>query len=226
MATQVVVDYAGTIEVARGDNPIQLYEPHKEAVPQLNGQLITLNRQPFAGLLVIPTGGGKTLTAVQWLLRNCVDKGKKVLWIAHRHELLEQAKEAFQNNAYSNVLKSRRSFNYRIISGIHDKPKDIRRSDDIIIASKDSLRSETATQYLFDWLRASDGELFLVVDEAHHAIAKTYRKLIGWLKDQVSLFRMLGLTATPFRTTQNEQGLLGKLFTDDIVYKVDLRPYF
>ena len=35
---------------------------------------------------------------------------------------------------------------------------------------------------------------------------------------------MLGLTATPFRTSEQEQGLLGKepLFTDDIVYKVDL----
>lgn len=223
MASRVVVDDAGTIEVARGDNPRRLYEHQQQAVQQLNAQVIMLNGQPFAGLLVIPTGGGKTMTAVQWLLRNCVDKDKKVLWIAHRHELLEQAKESFQNNAYSDLLKSRRSFNYRIVSGINDKPKDIRTSDDIIIASKDSLRLETATQYLLDWLHASDGDLFLVIDEAHHAIAKTYRKLIDLLRERAGMFRMLGLTATPFRTAQNEQGLLGKLFTDDTVFKIDLR---
>lgn len=221
---KVDVDYAGTIQVEKGENPKDLYRHQEDAIKLLNGQVIEANKYPFAGLLVIPTGGGKTLTAVRWLLTHYIDNNKKVLWVAHRHELLEQAKDTLQNSAYSNVLRKRKSFNYRIISGIHDKPKDIQDSDDIIIASKDSLNSDTGLSYLTNWIKRNNiTELFLVIDEAHHAIAKTYRKLITFLKSQVLEFRMLGLTATPFRTAQNEEGLLQKVFTDDIVYKIDLR---
>ena len=63
----------------------------------------------------------------------------------------------------------------------------------------------------------------MVIDEAHHATAKTYRKLIQNIQENVSHFQMLGLTATPFRTAESEQGFLKKVFPDDIVYKIDLR---
>ena len=215
----IPLQYAGEIRVEKGENPNSLYQHQIEAIQELNNKIIKTNKSPFAGLLVLPTGGGKTTVAVQWLLRNYIDKNKKVLWIAHRHELLEQAKETFRNNAYSNILKNRISFNYRIVSGLHDRPVNIKNNDDIIIASKDSLNSGLG--YLLDnWINV---ELFLVVDEAHHAIAKTYRKLINSVKNNVDDFRMLGLTATPFRTSENEKGLLAKLFTDEIVYDVDLR---
>ena len=218
-SAKISVQYAGEIQVEKSKNPNSLYLHQKEAIEELNNKIIKTNKSPFAGLLVLPTGGGKTTVAVQWLLRNYIDKNKKVLWIAHRHELLEQAKETFRNNAYSNILKNRTSFNYRIVSGIHDKPVNIKNNDDIIIASKDSLNS--GLKYLLDhWKNV---ELFLVVDEAHHAIAKTYRKLINSVENNVDDFRMLGLTATPFRTSENEKGLLAKLFTDEIVYGVDLR---
>ena len=74
---------------------------------------------------MLPTGGGKTLTATYWLLKNYTDKNKKILWIAHRHELLEQAKNSFEQLAYSDILKNRISFNYRVISGLHDKAVNI-----------------------------------------------------------------------------------------------------
>lgn len=60
-------------------------------------------------------GGGKTLTACYWLLKNAVDKNKKVIWIANRHLLLEQALESFQNNAYSDLLINKSSFNFRLV---------------------------------------------------------------------------------------------------------------
>lgn len=44
-----------------------------------------INESPsFATMVVLPTGGGKTYTASVWLLKNAIDKKKKVLWIAHR----------------------------------------------------------------------------------------------------------------------------------------------
>ncbi len=218
-SAKIPVQYAGEIRVEKSKNPNSLYLHQKKAIEELDNKIIKTNKSPFAGLLVLPTGGGKTTVAVQWLLRNYIDKNKKVLWIAHRHELLEQAMETFRNNAYSNILKNRISFNYRIISGLHDRPVNIRNTDDIIIASKDSLNS--GLRYLLNnWKTV---ELFLVVDEAHHATAKTYRKLINSVENNVDDFRMLGLTATPFRTSENEKGLLAKLFTDEIVYGIDLR---
>lgn len=222
--SKISVPYAGTIEVVNGNNPKSLYLHQESAVKQLDKRIIKTNKCPFAGLLVLPTGAGKTVTAVQWLSRNYIDNNKKILWIAHRHELLEQALETFKRNAYSNILKKKKSFNYRIISGLssHDKPVNIKATDDIIISSKDSLNS--GLEYLLrNWIKDNNDELFLVIDEAHHATAKTYRKLINSLKNNVNEFRMLGLTATPFRTAESENGLLEKVFPDDIIYKVDLR---
>ncbi|MGL4335297.1 MAG: DEAD/DEAH box helicase, partial [Turicibacter sp.] len=47
------------------------------------------------GMLVMPTGSGKTMTAVHWLLREKVAKGEPVLWLVHRTDLIDQAADAF-----------------------------------------------------------------------------------------------------------------------------------
>ena len=209
-ADSIEVKHAGSIEVAKGNNPREPYEHQAEAIKKLS-QIVKSRKTTFAGLLVLPTGGGKTLTAVQWLMKNYIDQDKKILWIAHRHALLDQAKESFENNAYSNIL-NRKSFNYRIISGIHDKPVNIESTDDLLIASKDSLLSQTGLNYLIKkWVKKNNsGHMLLVIDEAHHAVARSYRKLIGSIKKNVTNFHMLGLTATPSRTAEKERGLLKK----------------
>jgi superfamily II DNA or RNA helicase len=213
---------AGTIQIVNEDSGLNLYKHQEDAIENLQTKIIKTNKNPFAGLLVLPTGGGKTLTAAYWLAKNFLDKNKKILWIAHRHELLDQAKATFhQRLAFKDIFSSKKSFNYRIISGIHDKPVNIKPTDDIIISSKDSLNA--GFDHLYNnWLKGNE-EIFLVIDEAHHATAKTYRKLIKNLKEKVKQFRMVGLTATPFRTADDEQGLLAKTFPDDIIYKIDLR---
>lgn len=172
----------------------------------------------FRTLLVLPTGGGKTLTAAYWLLRNAVDNGKKILWLAHRHLLLEQAAEAFARNAYTDNMVNRTVFSYRIISGMHDKPVHIKRTDNIIIAGKDSI--VRSLDRLRDWLNGE--EIYLVIDEAHHAVAKSYKRIIHYVSEHTKSMKLLGLTATPFRTSEDEQGALKQVFTDDIVYKTDL----
>ena len=221
----IQVEYSGQIQVNTGKNPRELYAHQNEAIKALDQK----NRVPFEGLLVLPTGGGKTLTAVHWLLRNFINKRKKVLWIAHRHELLDQAFETLKFSAYPSLLSDVERFRYRVISGHpkHDRPVNIQPTDDILIASKDSLNS--GLNYLADnWVNHADA-IFLVVDEAHHATAKTYRKLIDSIKQNFkdrgkeNGFRMLGLTATPFRTDESEQGLLKKVFPDDIIFSEHLR---
>jgi len=221
----VKVECSGLIQVSNGEIPRELYAHQNEAIKALDQK----NKDSFEGLLVLPTGGGKTLTAVHWLLRNFIDKRKKVLWIAHRHELLNQATETIKSSAYQSLLKEVDNFKFRVISGYtkHDIPVNIKATDDIIIASKDSLNS--GLSYLINnWVEHCDS-ILLVVDEAHHATAKTYRKLIGAVKENLekrqkqSGFRMLGLTATPFRTSGTEKGLLLKVFPDDIIFSENLR---
>ena len=206
---------AQTITPALGKNPRQLYEHQEEAIRKLDAMD---KRGSFRTLLVLPTGGGKTLTAAYWLLRNAVDQNKKILWLAHRHLLLEQAAEAFARNAYTDTMVNRTVFNYRIISGMHDKPVHIQKTDRILIASKDSMIR--SLDKLKNWLNGE--EIYLVIDEAHHAVAKSYKKIIQYVADHTKSMRLLGLTATPFRTSEDEQGALKQVFTDDIVYKTDL----
>ena len=221
----VQAEYSGRIQVNVGKNPRELYAHQNEAIKALDEK----NKCPFEGLLVLPTGGGKTLTAVHWLLRNFIDKRKKVLWIAHRHELLDQAFETVKFSAYPSLLNDVEKFRYRVVSGHpkHDRPVNIQPTDDIIIASKDSLNS--GLKYLLEnWVKHSDA-ILLIVDEAHHATAKTYRKLINEIKQnlqdrgKIDGFRMLGLTATPFRTNESEKSLLKKVFPDDIIFSEHLR---
>ena len=206
---------AQTITPALGKNPRQLYEHQEEAIRKLDAMD---KRGSFRTLLVLPTGGGKTLTAAYWLLRNAVDQNKKILWLAHRHLLLEQAAEAFARNAYTDTMVNRTVFNYRIISGMHDKPVHIQKTDRILIASKDSMIR--SLDKLKNWLNGE--EIYLVIDEAHHAVAKSYKKIIQYVADHTRSMKLLGLTATPFRTSEDEQGALKQVFTDDIVYKTDL----
>lgn len=208
---------AGTVNVMKGNNNRILYEHQIDAMANLN----EINKQKeFNSLLVLPTGGGKTLTAVWWLLKNAVDQGKKILWIAHRHLLLEQAADTFQKNAYSNIMINSSSFKFRIVSGKHDIPIHIKPDDDVLIASKDSIIRNL--EMLDKWLKDED-EIYLIVDEAHHSTAKSYRKIINYVKSKTNNVKLLGLTATPFRTATEEAGLLAKIFTDDIIYKIDLK---
>lgn len=221
---KVNYEFAGKINILpNSESGITLYEHQEKAFYNLQEKIIKTNKNPFAGLLVLPTGGGKTLTAGHWICKNYLDKGKKVLWLAHRHELLEQAKSTFAEKlAFNDIFENKTSFNYRLISGLHDKPINIQKTDDLIISSKDSLNA--GFNHLYNnWIKNNTEQIFLVIDEAHHATAKTYRKLIKNIQENVTHFQMLGLTATPFRTAESEQGLLEKVFPDDIVYKIDLR---
>lgn len=136
MDETVNISCAGKVKVINSNSPRNLYEHQIEAIEKMT----LLNKEDnFSTLLVLPTGGGKTVTAVYWLLREVINKKKKILWIAHRHLLLEQAADTFINNAYSNILYNISSFNYRIVSGKHDKPINIKNTDDLLILSKDSV---------------------------------------------------------------------------------------
>ena len=70
----------------------------------------------FSSMLVLPTGAGKTYTAAHWILKNYIDQGVKVLWIAHRSELLRQAAEAFFCDTTKDTLPNRSTFISYVVS--------------------------------------------------------------------------------------------------------------
>ena len=212
MGERKEITSSGRILPRSGSNSRVPYEHQKQAMESLD----LINTSPdFSTLVVLPTGGGKTYTAALWLLHNAIDRHKKILWMAHRQLLLEQAAEAFQDYAYTETIPHISGFRYRIVSGAssHGRTMDIRRDDDLLIVSKDSIGRNLSA--LDQWL-AGEEELFLVVDEAHHSTAKTYRRVIDYIRSKVPHVKLIGLTATPFRTAEEEKGLLGKIYTDGV----------
>jgi len=225
---------AGKVRRIPGRNTRHPYRHQLDAIRALDR--MDEENASYSTLVVLPTGGGKTYTASTWLLRHALDKRKKILWLAHRQTLLDQAAESFQKFAYAAEIPHISFFRYRIVSGSsnHDKTINIDPKDDLLIISKDSIGRESNLARLAPWL-AGEKEVFLVVDEAHHSTAKTYRRVIDFVKEKVEHVKLIGLTATPFRTAENEQGLLARIYKDGvsggrskkndigIAYKVDLK---
>jgi ATP-dependent helicase IRC3 len=170
-------------------------------------------RGVFKGMLVMPTGAGKTHTAADWLLRNWINEGCRVLWIAHRDELLRQAAHSFYR--LGGLATRRDRLRIRIVSGRHCRFHQIDPADDIVLCSVHSLARalDDAEELL------KDARIFVVIDEAHHAPAKSYRDAIRVLETAAS-HRLLGLTATPTRTAEDERPELARLFGNRTLYQV------
>jgi superfamily II DNA or RNA helicase len=147
-----------------------------------------------AGLVVLATGLGKT-----WL--SAFDSNRpeyrRVLFVAHREEILSQAMKT-----YRQIRPEARIGHYA------GEQKDLRA--DILFASIQTLGR---TAHLD---RFSPAEFdYVVVDEFHHAAARTYRRLIQYFRPKF----LLGLTATPERT---DGGDLLALCQENLVYRCDL----
>ena len=157
----IEVDSNGSVSVKQGKNYRSLYDHQRDAIKNLD---IMDEIPSYSTLVVLPTGGGKTYTASLWLLKHALNKHKKILWIAHRQMLLDQAAESFQKYAFAEVIPNISFFKYRIISGAtkHDRTIDISPDDNLIIASKDSIGRNLSS--LDSWLSGEE-EIYLIIDE-------------------------------------------------------------
>lgn len=187
-----------------------------------------------AGILVLPTGGGKTYTSIYWVLKNIISKNKKVLWLADQGFLLEQARETFRENILEVDTKKRDFLNMRVVSGSdkHSNPNQIAVSDDILLITSQTAISnwedEKDTKFK-KWINtnAKDGNLFIVYDEAHHTPAFGRRNLlIGGSEGRTGILekfektQLLGLTATPTYTNKSQRGWLWEIFKGGIIYEI------
>ncbi len=208
--------------------------PHQvEAFEQLSKVFTFPSQEYKGGLLVLPTGAGKTFTSINWISKNVISKGKKVLWLAHSSSLLDQAYETFSNNAI-NILPNRKTLNIRVVSSnpSHCNSSTIETTDDVLIVTSQTAIANYNTNikdkngnkvdtYFERFIKENKDSLFVVLDEAHHAPAYGCRNLLLGLREQIPNLYILGLTATPTYTDKSRRGWLGEIFNVGIVYGVE-----
>jgi superfamily II DNA or RNA helicase len=141
-----------------------------------------------SALITLPTGAGKTVVFAS-IARDFLPE--RTLILAHREELLMQAKAKI--SAIAGVMP-----------GLEKGRKKSSVEQSVVVASVQSLMRG----------RVIPGKRFglCVIDEAHHAAAPSYRKVLKRLRPR----RILGVTATPFRTDQQQ---LSKVFQSNVYTK-------
>lgn len=176
-------------------------------------------------IIVLPTGGGKTFTAVKAL-----SPFKKRLWVSSTEELIDQSGGAFLNElcpeidlqtmidthgSLSDYLKAVRS--YSLFSDASEN--EILKNIGIIKAEAFDIEADiimASAQTLHRRLNRMQPEMFdaIVADECHEFCAATYVKGINFFQPKL----LLGLTATPIRS---DGAQLGDIF-EQIVYQYNL----
>lgn len=167
-------------------------EPHSVQAKALQKLREARAKGVSKGLVVLATGLGKT-----WLSAFDSRGFGRVLFVAHREEILNQALATFRRIRPNEYLGT--------YHGTEQHPHAA-----VIFASVQTL-SRKAHLECFD----PEHFAYLVIDEFHHASAATYRRLIQYFRPQF----LLGLTATPERSDGAD---LLDLCDGNLVYRCDL----
>lgn len=230
--------FYSTIDLAKARQIASTLQPaphQNTALKALQDWFEAKRKAPHGGIMVLPTGGGKTFTAIRFLCRGPLSHGYKVLWLAHTHHLLNQAYYSFAPQNEDKRLKcglevgliseNRTSLNLRVISGTpgHCTARSIKADDDVIFSTLQTLASGMKNLSILtglkSWLKNTD-KLVVVFDEAHHSPAPSYRELLEKLRKQHPDLLLLGLTATPTHSDESKRGWLKKLFPQGILHQV------
>lgn len=166
-------------------------EPNRIQAEALAALKATREAEYTRGLVVMATGTGKT-----WLAAfDCqAMHAKRVLFVAHREEILSQAEETFV-----------RIFEDAKVGQYTGTQKD--ENVDILFASIQTLGRQTHLDRF-----AKDSFDYIIVDEFHHAGANSYQRLLACFEPRF----LLGLTATPERTDQAD---ILSLCDDNLVFE-------
>ena len=170
---------------ARGvqnNDPVLFFdlEPHsyqKQILEKLHIERTIHGRHK--NLIVAATGTGKTvISAFDFRRFNRENPGAKLLFVAHREEMLKQARKTFQA-----VLRDA-SFGELWVGGI--KPEHFNQLFVSVQTLKGQIKSLVLTDDFYD---------MIVIDEVHHISANSYRSILSLFSPDI----LLGLTATPER---------------------------
>ncbi len=147
-------------------------------------------------LLVLPTGCGKTIVFAK-IVEECVRRGERVLVLAHRGELLNQAADKIMKVtglgcAVEKAEESCLNSWYRVVVG----------------SVQTLMRQKRLSQFSEDYFDT------IIIDEAHHSISDSYQNVLNHFDDS----KVLGVTATPDRGDMKN---LGQVF-DSLAYEYTL----
>lgn len=147
-------------------------------------------------LLVLPTGCGKTIVFAK-ITEKCVMQGKRVLILAHRGELLEQAADKIKKAtglgcAVEKAEESCLGSWYRIVVG----------------SVQTLMREKRLKDFSHDYFDT------IIIDEAHHCITDSYQNILSYFPNA----DVLGVTATPDRGDMKN---LGQVF-NSLAYEYTL----
>jgi superfamily II DNA or RNA helicase len=180
------IKYKGSIDIDANMNelarrcPICANMQSEKMIPNQIQQeaLKSIEKQRVEGkaLIVMPSGSGKTLLSAFDSLQF---GAKRVLFIAHRNEILERAAEE-----YKRVYTSSQN----IIGFVNQEKKEFEKR--FVFANISTISRLNNLQKISE--QKYD---YVVVDEYHHSAARMYERIYGVIKPKF----LLGLTATPYR---------------------------
>lgn len=135
-------------------------------------------------LLVLPTGCGKTIVFAK-VAEECVKGGSRVLILAHRGELLDQAADKIGKSTGLGCATEKAEQTclgswFRIVVG----------------SVQSMMREKRLNQFPNDYFNT------IIIDEAHHCISDSYQKVLRHFPDA----EVLGVTATPDRGDMQNLG--------------------
>lgn len=182
-------------EEIKEENVINIFEPRGAQIEALYSLEKSREEGFDKGLVVAATGIGKTYLAA-------FDSAKynRVLFVAHREEIIKQAAQSFKNVRNSDD-----------IGFFYSNQKDTKNS--FIFALVQTLGKE---QYLNEEYFSKDYFDYIIVDEFHHAVSNNYKKIIDYFIPKF----LLGLTATPERLDSKD---VFALCDYNMVYEVRLK---
>ena len=174
--------------------PYELRPYQKAAVKAVMHEWRDGNRKT---LLVLPTGTGKTVVFAN-VAKLCVEHGRRVLILAHRLELLQQAAAKIREAA-------------GLESSIEKAELTAVGSDSmVVIASMQTLAQEKRLRrYPPDYFQA------VILDEAHHVLSESYQRIFAYFSGAF----VLGVTATAERGDKKQLGS----FFDSMAYEYSLK---
>jgi len=162
-------------------------------------------RSHRSSLVVSPTGTGKTVLFAEATKL----ASKRCMVIAHREELLVQAADKVESmsGARPDIEQSVLWAN----EGPFGKSK-------VVVASIQSLNAKLHHGRRFERFNADEFSL-VIVDEAHHAVSNSYRRVLNWFHKMNPSCKILGFTATPDRT---DKLALGSVF-ESVAFDYNIR---
>lgn len=168
-----------------------------------------ISQTPYARCIIqMPTGSGKTRTAMEIVCETLNNKQRDVLWLANTQELCDQAFYTF--NEIWTFLKKNRSMAINHLR-IKEIPKESLLPT-FHVSSLQGLTPDSIEEKLKKIGIERNSLELVIVDEAHISIAPTYRKTIEYLIQGGA--KLIGLTATPGRQLKNSSSVENRELSD------------